>query len=308
MATTATSEQARAVHRALHEQREEAARATSSPTRAEQLEIAERTGDSTTEPNGVTYDETLAGGVPALWATPDGAATRPVLLYFHGGGYCYGSIRSHRKLVGHLAKAARCRALSVDYRLAPEDPHPAAVLDAVAAYRWLVGQGIGADEVVVAGDSAGGGIAVALLLKAKAEGIALPGAAVLLSPWVDLAMTAESLRTRVDVDVRQDPVGTAWCARQFLGGADARDPYASPLYGDLTGLPPLYIQAGDWDVLVDDSLRLAACARAVGVEVRLDLFPEMLHAHQMWAGNMPEADDAVARIGDYVRKRCAFPA
>ena len=123
----------------------------------------------------------------------------------------------------------------------------------------------------------------------------------LLSPWVDLAMTAESLTTRVDVDVRQDPVSTAWCARQFLGGADAREPYASPLYGDLTGLPPLYIQAGDWDVLVDDSRRLADRARAAGVEVRLDEFPEMLHAHQMWAGNVPEADDAVARIGEYVR-------
>ena len=198
-------------------------------------------------------------------------------------------------------------ALTVDYRLAPEHPHPAAVTDALAAFQWLLEHGIRPDDVVVAGDSAGGGIAVALLLKAKTEGVALPAAAVLLSPWVDLAMTAESLTTRVDVDVRQDPVSTGWCARQFLAGADARDPYASPLYGDLTGLPPLYIQAGDWDVLVDDSLRLAACARAAGVDVRLDQFPEMLHAHQMWAGNMPEADDAVARIGGYVRALRAQP-
>ncbi len=144
-----------------------------------------------------------------------------------------------------------------------------------------------------------------MLLKAKAEGLALPAAGVLLSPWVDLAMTAESLTTRADVDVRQDPVSTAWCAKQFLAGHDPRDPYASPLYGDLSGLPPLYIQAGDWDVLVDDAHRLAERARAAGVEVRLDLFPEMLHAHQMWAGNMPEADDAVARIGEYVRARRA---
>jgi acetyl esterase/lipase len=285
----------------LREQRAEAARAASVPTRAEQLEMAERIGDSTTEPTGVVYDEVVAGGVPALWATPAGAATSPVLLYFHGGGYCFGSIHSHRKLVGHLARAAGCRALSVGYRLAPEHPHPAALTDALAAYRWLLDQGVRPDDVVVAGDSAGGGIAVALLLEAKAEGVALPAAGVLLSPWVDLAMTAESLTTRVDVDVRQDPVSTAWCARQFLGGADARDPYASPLYGDLTGLPPLYIQAGDWDVLVDDSRRLADRARAAGVGVRLDEFPEMLHAHQMWAGNVPEADDAVARIGEYVR-------
>ena len=191
--------------------------------------------------------------------------------------------------------------------MAPEHPHPAAVTDALAAFRWLLEHGIRPDDVVVAGDSAGGGIAVALLLKAKTEGVALPAAAVLLSPWVDLAMTAESLTTRVDVDVRQDPVSTRWCARQFLAGADPRDPYASPLYGDLTGLPPLYIQAGDWDILVDDSLRLAACARRAGVDVRLDLFPEMLHAHQIWAGNMPEADDAVARIGGYVRALRAQP-
>ncbi len=308
MATATSSEQARAVHRVLREQRAQAARAASVPSRAEQRAMAERIGESTTEPTGVAYDEVFAGGVPAQWVTPAGGEPSPVLLYFHGGGYCFCSIRSHRKLVGHLATAAGCRALSVDYRLAPEDPHPAALTDAFAAYRWLLDQGTRPDDVVVAGDSAGGGIAVALLLKAKAEGVALPAAGVLLSPWVDLAMTAESLTTRADVDVRQDPVSTAWCAQQFLAGHDARDPYASPLYGELTGLPPLYVQAGDWDVLVDDSHRLADRARAAGVEVRLDRFPEMLHAHQMWAGNMPEADDAVARIGEYVRALRAHPA
>lgn len=308
MTTTATSEQARAVHRLLREQRTEAARATSMPSRSEQRAMAERIGESTTEPAGVAYHDVVAGGVGAQWATPAGADPSPVLLYFHGGGYCFCSIRSHRRLVGHLAKAAGCRALSVDYRLAPEHPHPAALTDALASYEWLLEQGVRPDEVFVAGDSAGGGLAVALLLKARDDEMALPAAAVLMSPWVDLAMTAESLTRRVDVDVRQDPVSTAWCARQFLAGHNARDPFASPLYGDLTGLPPLYIQAGDWDVLVDDSRRLADRARTAGVEVRLDEFPEMLHAHQMWAGNMPEADDAVARIGEYVRALRAHPA
>ena len=121
-------------------------------------------------------------------------------------------------------------------------------------------------------------------------------------------MTADSITTRADVDVRQDPAGTTWCARLFLAGQDPRDPSASPLYADLTGLPPLYIQAGDWDILVDDAHRLADRARRAGVDVRLDLFPEMLHAHQIWAGNMPEADDAVARIGEYVRQRLALAA
>ena len=304
--TTLASEQATAVHQMLRDQRSQAAAGSSTPlSRTQQRALAERVGESTAEPTGVTFDDVAAGPVPAQWARPDGAATSNVLVYFHGGGYCYCSMRSHRRLVGHLAKAGGCQVLNVDYRLAPEHPHPAAVTDGLAAYLWLLEQGIEPGDIVVAGDSAGGGIALALLLKAKDEGVPLPAAGVLLSPWVDLAMTAESLTTRADVDVRQDPAGTRWCAQQFLAGQDPRDPYASPLYGDLTDLPPLYIQAGDWDVLVDDSHRLADNARRAGIDVRLDLFPEMLHAHQIWAGNMPEADDAVARIGEYLRQTFA---
>ncbi len=264
MGTVPTSEQARAVHRLLREQRTEAVARGSIPTRAEQLATAERIGDSTTEPAGVTYDGVVAGGVPAQWVTPDGADPGRVLLYFHGGGYCFCSMHSHRKLVGHLAKAARGRAVNVDYRLAPEHPHPAALTDALAAYRWLLGTGVEPGNVVVAGDSAGGGIALALLVQARDEGVPLPAAAVLCSPWVDLAMTADSITTRAEVDVRQDPAGTKWCARLFLAGRDPRDPSASPLYADLAGLPPLYIQAGDWDILVDDAHRLAARARRCG--------------------------------------------
>jgi acetyl esterase/lipase len=142
---------------------------------------------------------------------------------------------------------------------------------------------------------------MALLLKLRDEDLPLPAAGVLMSPWVDLAMTGQSLASRAEVDVRQDAAGTRWCAGRYLDGHDPRDPYASPLYGNLTGLPPLYIQAGDWDILVDDAHRLADNARSAGVAVRFDLFPEMLHAHQLWAGNMPEADDAVARLGQYLR-------
>ena len=294
------SEQAQAMHRMLRDQR--TAAGGSAPSRAEQLAIAERIGDSTTEPAGVTYDDITVDGVPAQWVNPDGADLRRVLLYFHGGGFCFCSTHSHRKLVGHLAKAAGCRALNVGYRLAPEHPHPAALTDALTAYRWLLENGTEAREVVVAGDSAGGGIALSLLVNARDAGLRLPAAGVLCSPWVDLAMTADSITTRGDLDVRQDPVGTTWCARQFLAGGDARDPSASPLYADLAGLPPLYIQAGDWDILVDDAHRLAEKARRCGVDVRLDLFPEMQHAHQIGAGTMPEADDAVARSGAYLRE------
>ena len=304
--TTVASEQATAIHQMLRDQRSRAAAGSSTPlSRTQQRALAERVVESTTEPAGVTFDDVIAGRVPAQWARPDGGVTGNVLVYFHGGGYCYCSMRSHRRLVGHLAKAGGCSVLNVDYRLAPEHPHPAAVADGLAAYRWILEQAIEPGDIVVAGDSAGGGIALALLLKARDEGMPLPAAGVLLSPWVDLAMTAESLTTRADVDVRQDPAGTRWCAQQFLAGQDPRDPYASPLYGDLADLPPLYIQAGDWDVLVDDSHRLAENARRAGIDVRLDLFPEMLHAHQIWAGNMPEADVAVARIGEYLRQTFA---
>ncbi|MDT3443284.1 alpha/beta hydrolase [Pseudofrankia sp. BMG5.37] len=301
-AMAAASEQARAVHRMLRDQRG-AARASAPPSRAAQLAMAEEIGNSTSEPDGVTFEDVDAGGVPAQWARPDGAPTNRVLLYLHGGGYCFCSVRSHRRLVGHLARAAGRQALSVDYRLAPEHPHPAAVTDALTAYRWLLEQGLDPAHLAVAGDSAGGGLAVALLLRARDEGLPLPSGAVLLSPWVDLAMTADSLTSRADVDVRQSPAETRWCAGQYLAGQDPRDPYASPLYADLTGLPPLYIQAGDWDTLVDDAHRLAEKARRLGVDVRLDLFPEMPHAHQLWAGTIPEADDAVARVGEYLRER-----
>jgi len=278
------------MHQLLREQQAQVADgAATPPSRHEQVALAERVGDSTAEPSGLTYESIDAGGVPAQWATPYDAQIDGALLYFHGGGFCFCSAASHRKLVGHLAKAAGCRALNVDYRLA-------------TAYRWLLEQGTHPDRVVVAGDSAGGGIAAALLIKARDEGLPRPAAGVLLSPWVDLAVTGASVTTRAEVDFRQEVVGTKWCARLYLDGHEPLDPYASPLYADLAGLPPLYIQAGDWDILVDDSFRIADRARNAGVDVRLDVFPEMLHAFQLWAGNVPEADDAVALIGDYVRE------
>ncbi len=300
------SEQAQTIHRLLRDQRRNATAGTPNPMSiTAQRAMAERVGDSTAEPTGVAFGDVSAGGVRAQWVTPEEAATDRVLVYFHGGGFCYCSMHSHGRLVGHITKAAGCRALNVDYRLAPESPYPAAVTDALAAYGWLLEQGVDAGHIVVGGDSAGGGIALALLLKARDEGLPLPVAGVLMSPWVDLSMTADSVTTRADVDVRQDAASTRWCASQFLAGHDPFDPYASPLYSDLTGLPPLYIQAGDWDILVDDSTRLADKARRSRVDVCLDVFPEMLHAHQIWAGNMPEADDAIARIGLYLRHHMA---
>lgn len=191
--------------------------------------------------------------MPCQWATPAGADPGKVLVYFHGGGYSFCSVNSHRKVVGHLAKAAGCRALNVGYRLAPEHPYPAVVTDALAAYQWLLAQGTDPRKVAVGGDSAGGGLAAALLLKLRGEGLPQPAAGVLLSPWVDLAMAGDSLTTRAGLDARQTAAGTTWCGDLYLSGHDPRDPYASPLYGDLIGLPPLYIQAGDCNILVDDA-------------------------------------------------------
>lgn len=297
------SVEARAIHEALREQRASAATGRDPLTLAQQRRLADGIAECTAEPDGVTAEDVDAGGVAAQWVVPAVVTTDRVLLYLHGGGFCFGSLRSHGRLVGHLALAAGCRALHLDYRLAPEHPHPAALDDALAAYRWLLEEGVAADRIDVAGDSAGGGIALALLVRARDEGLPLPAGAVLLSPWVDLAMTGDSVTTRADVDVRQDRGSSRWCATQYLAGRDPRDPLASPLHADLHGLPPLYVQAGDWDILVDDSHRLAERARDAGVDVHLDVFPEMLHAHQIWAGNMPEADEAVARIGAHLRAR-----
>jgi monoterpene epsilon-lactone hydrolase len=254
-------------------------------------------------PDGVVGTPIVAGGVPAEWIDPPGGSHDRVVLYLHGGGYVAGSIDSHRNLTGHLARAIGCRVLAVDYRLAPEHPHPAPVTDAVAAYRWLLDQGVDADRVVIAGDSAGGGLAVATLLMARDQGLPMPAAAVPISPMVDLEATGASMATRAAVDPMIGKNMALEIVALFLGDGDRRDPYAAPLHGDLAGLPPLLIQVGDAEVLLDDSVRLAEAARAAGVEVTLEVWPEMVHVFQASAGFVPEADQAVARIADFCRQK-----
>ena len=277
--------------------------AEADPTLEERRAGTEMLATMATEPDGVRYEDVDAGGIPAQWIVPDGADETRVIHYVHGGGYVLCSMRTHSRMVGHIAKAVGCRALNVDYRLAPEHPHPAAVSDSVTAYRWLLDQGIAPEHIAISGDSAGGGLAVATLVKLRDDGVALPAAAVPMSPWVDLEATGESMTTRADVDIIVDEVGIKWMAEQFLAGSDARHPHAAPLWADLTGLPPMYIQVGDEETLLDDSVRLTERAGAAGVEVRLDVFPEMQHVFQATAGNLPEADDAIARIGEWLRPR-----
>jgi epsilon-lactone hydrolase len=257
----------------------------------------------TSVPDGVTWSEVDVDGVPAIWADAEGGATDRVLQYVHGGGYVVGSADFYRNFTGHLAKALGCRVLNVDYRLAPEHPHPAPVEDSVKAYRWLLAQGIEPGHIAVSGDSAGGGLTIATLVSVRGADLPMPAAAVPLSPWVDMEATGESMVTNAEVDVLVNPDVAKGMAEAFLGGSDPRDPLASPLHADLTGLPPLYIQVGGHEALLDDSTRLAQRAEDAGVDCRIDVFPEMQHVFQLAAGNLPEADDAIGRIAEFLRPR-----
>lgn len=259
----------------------------------------------TGEPGGVDYLETEAGGVPALWAVPHGATQDgPVLLCFHGGGYVGGSMFTHRKMYAHLAKAIGVRALSVDYTLMPQGGvFPRPVTEGIAAYQWLLGQGITAGRIAFAGDSAGGHLAMTVQLLARAQGLPLPAAAMLISPWIDLELTGASLDYNTGNDALFTKEWIAAMAAGFLNGHDPRDPAAGPLHADLGGFGPLYIQVGDQELLLDDSRLLARHARQAGVDVKIDEFPGQQHSFQMAAGLAPEADDAIGRFAAWARPR-----
>lgn len=242
-----------------------------------------------------------AGGVPAEWIDGPELATDKVLFFLHGGGYSLGSLRTHRRLASDIARAGGLRALSVGYRLAPENPFPAALDDAATAYYWLLETGVAPGNIVVAGDSAGGGLSLALLLKLRDNGKPLPAAAVCLSPWTDLAATGASVMARASQDPLLVPRDLHAFAQRYLGEADARNPYASPLYGDLSGLPPLLIHVGTAEILLDDSMRLAGRARDAAVDVTLYVAEDMIHVWHLFAPLIPEGEQAIADIGAYIQ-------
>jgi acetyl esterase/lipase len=253
-------------------------------------------------PQGVRIEPVRAGGVPAEWTSAPGARADRALLYFHGGGYCLGSIATHRALVARIARESGLRVLSVGYRLAPEHPYPAAVDDALAAYRFALGEGIAPARIAFAGDSAGGGLVIAALLAARDAGLALPAAGACISPWLDLALTGDSMRTKAAVD----PMVTADDLRLFArayAGASLRAPTASPLFADLAGLPPLLLQAGTAEVLLDDATRFAAAARAAGVDVTLRVWDDMIHVWHAFAELLPEGAAAVRELAAFVTQR-----
>lgn len=252
-------------------------------------------------PEGTRCEPVTAGRVPCEWITGAEAESRGTLLYLHGGGYTIGSINTHRALVSRLSSATGLRGLAVDYRLAPEHPFPAAVDDATAAYRWLLGQGVSPDRVVVAGDSAGGGLTVATLVALRDAGAPLPAAGVCLSPWVDMEGAGDSMATCAALDPMVQRDGLLKMAAAYLGEAHPRTPLASPLHADLRELPPLLIHVGTRETLLDDATRLAERARAAGVAAELETWDEMIHVWHAFSPLLPEADQAVARIGEWVR-------
>ena len=248
----------------------------------------------------VKIEKVSAGGVPAEWIVAPGAADDRVLLYFHAGGYAVGSLNTHRELISRFSRASSARALGLDYRLAPEHQFPAAVDDATAAYRWLLSSGVQPSKIVISGDSAGGGLTMATLVALRDAGDPMPAAAVPISPWVDLEITGESLVTRADVDPVAGREGLEYMRNLYIGDRDPRTPLVSPLYADLSGLPPLLIHVGDWEVLLNDATRLTDSARAAGVDVTLKVWEEMVHDWQQFPF-MPEGNQSVGEIGQFIR-------
>jgi len=254
-------------------------------------------------PPEVKVERVTAPVAPAEWLRPPSAEAGRVVLYLHGGGYVIGSPRSHRHLAAAIAGAAGASALSLDYRRAPEDPFPAAVDDAVACYRWLLEQGIAPGRIVIAGDSAGGGLTVATLVALKDARVPLPAGGVCISPWVDLTFSGASYETKAAADPIVRRPGIDEMARAYLGKTDPRAPLASPVFADLRGLPPLLIHVGSDEVLLDDAVQLAERAKAAGVSATLEVWDRMIHVWHWFLPMLEEADTAIQGIGRFCRAR-----
>ena len=254
-------------------------------------------------PEGVKVEATQVGGVPAERLTPAVTRGGAVILYLHGGGYCIGSPRSHRHLAAAIAVATEATAVVPDYRLAPEHAFPAALDDAVAVYRALLAEGVAPSQIVIGGDSAGGGLTVAALVALREAGVPLPAAAVCLSPWTDLTCTAPSYDTKAAVDPIVRRAGVGEMARAYLAGQDAKTPLASPLYANLHGLPPLLIQVGSDEVLLDDAVALADRAKAADVPTTLEVWDTMIHVWPWFTTLLDEAPAAIDAIAKFARAR-----
>jgi acetyl esterase/lipase len=257
----------------------------------------------------VAYERVCAGGVDGEWISPANVPEDNAILYFHGGGFRLGSVTSHRDLMAQIALASGCRVLAINYRLAPEHRFPAALDDALAAYGWMLDRGLKSENVAFAGDSAGGNLVLAAMLALRERGLPLPVSAVLMSPWTDLAATGSSYVSRAEADPIHQRSMILALAKNYLGGqGDPYDPLVSPLYADLAGLPPLLIQVGDSETVLDDSVMFADLARAAGVDVSLEVWDGMIHVFQMFGAELPEARQAIASIAGFLNRHLHIKA
>lgn len=254
--------------------------------------------------DGTMVEPISVDGVPSEWVRPATVvSTDTCILYLHGGGYVLGSCNTHRPLASHLAARSGMPVLLVDYRLGPEFPYPAAVDDAVTAYEWLLARGFEPDRIVVAGDSAGGGLTLALLLALRDRGRPLPALGVPISPWTDLTLSGDSMDSMADRDPMVKRAGLQRMADWYRASTAATDPLVSPLFGDPTGLPPLLIHVGEVETLRDDAVRFAQRATEAGVDVTLEVWPEMIHVWHVFGPDVPESEAGVARIAEFIASR-----
>jgi acetyl esterase/lipase len=250
----------------------------------------------------VTLTAVDINGIPGEWSTVPGSNSSRVLLFLHGGGYCSGSIISHRRMVSEAGRAAGVRTLAIGYRLAPENPFPAAFEDAVTAWHFLRRQGIAAQHIAIGGDSAGGGLSLAVALKLHDVNEELPACLWLVSPWTDLTMSGSTLITKDAVDPLIHKGYLRELADAYLGGdSDRKDPRVSPLFANLAGMPPLLIQVGSAETLLDDAVRLAAAAGEADVPVTLEIWPQMIHAWHLWNARLESGRRALGNAGSFLR-------
>lgn len=260
----------------------------------------ERISSITKFPRFVEMKEVTYAGMPAAWFRPQKCSDDKVILYYHGGGYSVGSYNTHRAMIARIARAAGHPVLAINYRMAPEHPFSAALEDAVIAYKQL--QADGWASIFLAGDSAGGGLSLATTMKLRDEGVKLPTAIIAISPWTDLTLSGDSVRTKADVDPLIEPRLLEIFAKKYYQEHDPKNPFISPLFGNFDGFPPIYIQVGGNEVLLDDSTRLAQKMKKAGVKVEFELWDNMMHVWHYLAGIVPEANLAIEKIGEYVQR------
>jgi len=267
-------------------------------------DVAEKTNArlANTMPKGIEVSPFTIDGMKAEWLIPDGASKEKVIMYCIGGGYVSGSCNDHRLIVAKVARVTGAAILMYEHRNAPEHPYPAALDDSLAAYKWLLEQGTSPKDIVIMGESAGGGLCLATLLAIRDQNLPLPAGAVALSPWTDLKLTGASYQTKRNVCISPEGMNVV-CSKYYYGDHDPEHPYISPLYGDLQGLPPLCINVGEYETMLDDSTRFAEKAKAAGVDVTLRVGEKMVHCYPLMAPMFPEATQAMSEINAFIRTR-----